>query len=118
MKLLNDTQEKLKEKANLESIVKKKQEIQYEFIDTLKPKSGHTLYKIHKDTLEVRKAEFINKKTITFNEALSIQNETIKDEVLIEQNYVYISALNPENALKRYKENKGSASIPKGKLKL
>lgn len=49
MKIINDTQEKLSEKAQLESIIKKKQEIHYEFIESLIPKKGHTLFKIHKE---------------------------------------------------------------------
>ena len=69
-------------------------------------------------TLECNPAEFIEKKTITFEEALKIQNGTYKSEVLKKPNHVYISALNKENALKRYHEEKGSATLPKAMFNL
>lgn len=117
MELLNNTNRKLKEKAQLESIVKKKQEIQYQLIGKLTPKRGHSLYEIDIEKLEIRLAEFVNNKTISWFTALKIAKGEVKEDILVKHKCVYISALNPKNAMKRFAENKGNGGIKEGTFK-
>jgi len=54
----------------------------------------------------------LNVKDIGCFEALHSMEHGYKKEILVESDYVYISALNSKSALKRYKSNKGSATKP------
>ena len=111
-------QNKLSERQQTESIVKKKKEIEYHFDNTIKRFRGHNVYEINIKTLEVNEAEFIKKKDISWRDAIKFMNGGYKKEILIKSNCVYISALNKKNAIDRFKKNKGSATLPKGELKL
>jgi len=100
-------------KQRIEAIVKKKQEIHYRLVDDLTPLRGHTLYEIDIQKMTVSEAKYLEKKTITWEEALKILSGDHHEKVAVKSGCVYISALNADNAMKRYSENKGSAMLPK-----
>lgn len=105
-------QDKLSEKQQIESIVKKKIEIEYKLVGNLRPLRGHTLWEIDLETLDIVKAQIVTNKTITWEDALKMFDGTLVEDVQIKPGKVYISALNQKNALKRYHEKKGSAIRP------
>lgn len=108
--------DKLLNSKQTEQQVKKDNKKEHKLIGSLRPKQGHTLWQINEKTLEVKQAEYENTKTISWWEALTVyRGGKIIRKVVIEKDCVYISALNQENALKRYLENKGSATM--GELK-
>jgi len=114
-----DNHNKLSEKQSIEAVVKKKQQIELKYIGSLKPKSkSHNLYEINTKTLEIKLASYKTYKEITWEQALKMVGGSFRDELVINKDCVYISALNPDNALKRYKEGKGSAELEQGILKL
>jgi len=113
-----DNKERLRDKTQIEAVVKKQQATELKFDFSINPLRGHTLFEINTITNEVKPAEFLDKKTISFEEAKSIQKGTYVSEVVRKKDCVYISALNKESALKRYSEDKGSARLPKAKMKL
>jgi len=101
------------EKQQLESVVKKQQQQEIKYLESLRPIKGHNLYKINVKTLKVSLAEYKENKTVTWHEALRIvsgEDKHAKD-VIVEPNHHYISALNPESALRRYVNGKGSAKM-------
>lgn len=104
-------------KESIESVQHKQKEIELTFIHNLKLLKGHTLFEINHSTLEVTEAEYHKEELITWHEALKAFNNpqirVIKD-VIVKPCHSYISALNSNSALKRYVDNKGSASLPKG----
>ncbi len=69
-------------------------------------------------TLGVSLASYVEKKDITWNEALKFIKNGYKKDVLIKKGCVYISALNKHSALDRFRKEKGSAIIPESDLKL
>lgn len=118
MDLLNTNQTKLKEKQQLEAIIKQKKQVEHELITSYNPRKGHTLFEINKVTLEIKKAKFIENKTVSWYIAKKIEKGEHVDEVLINNNCVYISALNAKVAMKRYSKGKGSSNIPEGTFDL
>jgi len=111
--------DKLINKQQVESIVKKQKEDEFKFDGTLKPKKGHTVYEINNKTLEVNIASYVKTKSISWKDALiGFNTGNYKKEIVIKKGFSYISALSKKSALERFKKNKGSSVIPKGLLKL
>lgn len=117
MRELEDYQRRI-EKQAIESIVKKKKQVEYKYESSIRPHRGHKLFEINIKTFEINEAKYIENKTISWQEAQMLLNGTSEKEVVIEKHCVYISALNKESALKRLKEDRGSAVKPKGELTL
>lgn len=66
----------------------------------IRPKRGHTLFKFNLETNEISKAEFKVEKEISFLDArmgLVSQNKEVDGE----PNFLYVSALNKKNAIKK-----------------
>jgi hypothetical protein len=106
---------KVIDKIQIESVIKKNQQQELKYIESIKPKSGHNLWEINLETLEVKLAEYKVEKYLTWEEAMKIcQGGVVKKEVIMKINCVYLSALNAENALKRYLSGKGSAQMESG----
>jgi len=105
----------LKEKEHkdkLEISVQQKQQIEHELIGHLHPKTGHKVFKICKDTLEIREANYTPvSKTYYFGQ----EN---KKEIIIEEGYAYVCALNVKNAKKYYLAGKTGSRNVEGILKL
>lgn len=113
-----DSKDRLNEKTQIESVVQEQKQVEYRHESSLNPLKGHALWEINTKTLEVSKAKFIDEKTISWYEALKMIGENYAEKVAIKLDCVYISALNKENAIKRYKEKKGSATRSEGIITL
>jgi hypothetical protein len=97
-------------KFKQEQQVKKKQEKKFVLSHSIAPIAGHRLYEINTKTLEIKEASYRVEKYITWEQALYLIKEGVTNKkVIINKDCEYISALNKENALKRYLSNKGSA---------
>ena len=86
-------------KNKTEISIQKKVKIEKEFISKIIPHSGHQVYEINNETLEISLANYEVK---TFIIAQSHNNK----EIIIREGFSYVSALNIKNALKKF--NKGS----------
>lgn len=72
-------------------------------IGQIKPNDGHTLFKVNKETGEVSKAQF-RAKNVSYIKAIKGDFSELKD-LVIEEGFVYIPALNKENAAKCFNRN-------------
>lgn len=110
-----ETQSKLSEKTQIESVVKHKKATEIKYVGSIRPQNGHILFEINIKTKEVKPAKYSDRKQIDWQEAKRIaEGKPFIKEVIINKDCVYISALNNENALDRYLSDKGS-SIKEGK---
>jgi len=115
MKELEKLQREL-DKVNMEiSVNKQKAPVEYTYDSSLYPMRGHQLWEINLITQEVKRAEYMKREVIGWFEALADYLNPTKTtkEVVKKKDCVYISALNAENALKRYLSASGSASTNK-----
>ena len=101
-----------KERIEIEASIKAKQE--FSFINSIKTKRGHRLWEILIKDNSIKEACY---KVDTSIDIFDAVGESTK-EVVRRKGCIYISALNQRNALKRYKENKGSSIIKPSDLKL
>jgi len=106
------------EKQAIESIVKKKKEVELRYEETIQPHSGHILFEINEKTGEIKEATYLENQNIGWNEAIKKMESGFNRELVRKKGCVYISALNEKSALKRWKESKGSAIREKGSEKL
>ena len=83
------------------NISQKQQKSELKLMGSIKPKNGHTLFKVDKKTLKVSKANFEGI-DVHFDNAKT--RDTFKrKKVIIEQGFIYVSSLNEKNVLKRLK---------------
>lgn len=82
----------------LEISIQQKKQVEKKFINDIVPHNGHKIWKINEDTLEVEEAKFSN---VTF-----VLNSENKKEIIIQNGFSYVSALNKKNALKLYNQGK------------
>lgn len=89
----------------------KQEERKKKLIGQIIPYNGHSIFKINEETLEVSEPKYIQKAWIF--------NGENKPEVLVEEGFFYVSALNERNALKKYKQGRnGSKDILDAPLSL
>lgn len=93
--------EKLKKSDKIEIVNQQQKKNTIKFSHNLKPEKGHTLFEISLIDGSIKKADFI-KKDADYVQAMN-GNIIGKKEVLIKEGFVYISALNKKNALKKFK---------------
>jgi hypothetical protein len=102
-------------RPEVEESIKQKKEIQYKFIDRIKPHEGHRVWEVDLKTKEVSLAEYVEHHTINWSDAVKMfYNPEHLKEIRVKKGKAYIAALNQESALDRFYKNKGSATIPKG----
>ena len=106
------------ERIQIESIVKKKKDVEYKLEGSIKPFRGHQIWEINLETMEINPSSFIKRKNINWFDALRFIKSGYSKDIQIKKNCVYISALNKKTALDRFEKEKGSAIMPKGELKL
>lgn len=102
-------------KHNIEISVKQKKQVEHELIGNIVPHEGHTVWKINKETLQIEKAKFSN--VIYSNTIDNNGFQSIKKQLIVQDGYEYISALNKKNALKKYFKGKNGGK-KLGNLKL
>lgn len=84
-------------KADQELVAKKQQESSREKIASIRPYRNHRLYKIDKKTLEVVEAKLDTQPARFAKEG----KQTKRSEVTIEEGFLYVSAMNKKNAIKK-----------------
>jgi hypothetical protein len=99
--------ENIKANISFGVAVKQKKEVEITYTNSLIPHSGHKVWEINKETLEVKEAKFSNT-----NYHIGAKN---KKEIIKKNNCEYISALNKENALKKYKKGVNGGRISEGR---
>jgi len=90
-------QDKLPSNNKVELNVKKRQEIEYVLNGSIKPKFGHKIYEVNTNTGEVNLAKY-KSDTVVFNHLSKMPAE----KLIVNQDCIYISALNKENAKKKF----------------
>lgn len=84
--------------------LQKQEERKKKLIGQIIPHNGHSIFKINEETLEISEPKYIQKSWIF--------NGENKPEVLVEEGFFYVSALNEKNALKKYNQGRnGSKDI-------
>lgn len=91
----------IKTETRIEVSVKQKKQIEHELVGNIIPHDGHTIWRINKKTLEIEKAKFSNTE-YKFGEKQ-------KKEIIIVDEYAYVSALNKKNALKKFHKGKNGS---------
>ena len=108
MKELN-THLKRKETIEIQSKKNNQQEAELVLNGVISPKAGHTLFEVNSITKEVTPARFNNKKEIDFLKAQRGDYSGIND-LIMNENCVYIPALNKANALKKFEKDPNQSS--------
>jgi len=98
-------------KEKTEISIQQKKQIEKELVGVLKPHSGHSIFEIDVETLEVKYAQFV---TYTF----SIGKNHSNKELLVRDGFAYICALNEKNALKKYLKGSNGSKEAKNPIKL
>jgi len=89
----------------------KQEERKKKLIGQIIPHNGHSIFKLNEETLEISEPKYIQKAWIF--------NGENKPEVLVEEGFFYVSALNEKNALKKYNQGRnGSKDISDSPLSL
>ena len=107
---------KLSERQQIESIVKKKKDIEFKFESSMYHKRGHKVWEINLKTMEINLAKYVERKDINWFDAIKFLKSGWSKDIVLNMDCVYISSLNKKSALDRFRQEKGSAIIPKGHL--
>jgi len=114
-----ENNKRLAEKHCIEVIQEKKQKQEFKLVNSIKPKKGHQVWRINKKTLEVTEPKYKKRNgTLSLPDALNPSLGSRSLEIIIEEGYEYISALNKKTALNRYKKGKRSALIGEGLMNI
>lgn len=95
---MDELKPKIKDKVVIVGEQEKKH--QQEFVGSLKPYKGHTLFKVNKKTGEITEAEF-EKLDLQINSLDQDHLNTARRKVIIEPGFYYVPALNKKNVLKK-----------------
>jgi len=114
----HENHNRISKRIQIESIVKKKKEVEYKLENSIKPFGGHNIWEINLKTMEINLASFVKRKNINWFNALRFMKNGYSKDIQVKKDCVYISALNKKSALNRLEKEKGSAIMPKGNLKL
>jgi hypothetical protein len=92
----------LKVKQSHEVGIKQQKEKKHELIGQIVPHEGHSLFELNIKTKEIKKAQFtaIEKDVYIFSKGIKH-----KKQVIVNEDCVYISALNKKNAIKHFSKN-------------
>jgi hypothetical protein len=94
----------------IEILKKQNEKVEYKLIDRIIPNKGHRVFEIDEKTLTVSEANYNLQKQISWWDALRmVANPNYKKEIQVKKNCSYVSALNADSALDRYKKGKGSS---------
>lgn len=86
-----------KEKTKTEEITNKEIKKKDRLLGNLQLKRGQKLWKVHLDTFDVSEAEFHRNHAVLGTEG----KVKIKKEVIIDEDYTYVPAINAKNALRK-----------------
>ena len=77
------------------------------------PKKGHTLFQINLETGDVTKAEFTSVDMELSKLSENVTSQEVKKKVITKPNCIYISALNIQNAAKKFAKQAKAAGLIK-----
>ena len=107
-----------KEKSKTELSQEKEQEYQLIYQGTIIPYDGHVLYELNLNTNKIKEAKFL-KQDYVFNPEWSPSKKAkVDSKVIMNVGCVYVSALNKDNALKKFKKGSNGTRIDKTKIYL
>lgn len=106
---MKDIELNFKEKTEIS--VQQKKQVEKQLIGVLKPYSGHSIFEINVDTLEVNCPKFTS---YTF----SIGENHSNKELIVREGFAYVCALNEKNALKKHLKGENGSKRSKNPLKL
>ncbi len=89
--------------SRIELNIKKQQEIETVLQGTITPKNGHFVWEVNEETGEIKKAEY---KQGTGFFMRHYEYNAPNEKLVLQPNCVYIPALNPQNAKRKYLKNK------------
>ena len=107
-----------KEKAKTELQQEKQQEYQLVYQGTIIPHEGHILYEINLSTNEIKEAEYLAQDYVLDWEWHPSKKPRVDSSVVMNEGCVYISALNKNNAMKKFKKGSNGTRIDKTKIYL
>jgi hypothetical protein len=97
-------------KDKKETVKQQKQVQELQYVDTIHPHENHILFKIDLKTLKVSKATIKENENYRLNWNWKKSDGIPKHrEVIIEPGFAYVSALTPQTAVKKFKENKNGS---------
>lgn len=110
---MKELEQHFKKQERAEIVAKQQKESQYLLTGTIQPKRGHKVWQINKETKEVSEAKY---KETAFEYALALKGDLSKKRELVTmEGFVYIPALNAENALKKFNANPNQSGYYKNK---
>ena len=78
---------------------------------SMRPHRGHTLFKVNTETLEISKVEF-SKESVVHNKKGPVGLRKGSHKIVqIEEGFVYFSALNEKNVIKKMKQQVGAEAV-------
>ena len=100
---MKELDQHLKKQERVEIVAAQQKQHQKLLTGKIMPKRGHTVWEINKETLDIKEAKYQN-------HALKYELAAIGDfsrlaDLIMEEGFIYIPALNKENALKKYNNN-------------
>ncbi len=105
-----------KPKEKIELQVQKQQQIEKELKGKIIPHNNHTVWEICLKTEKIQKATYVDSEQAIY---LGQKPEKQNTEVLYQEGFAYVSALNKKNAMKKFRKNKnGSKEFLKEPLKI
>jgi len=83
-------------------VITAQQEKKYEhkLVRSIRPHKGHTLFKVCEKTGDISEAEF-EKQDLQIKDLSNPLLGAVKKKVIIEEGFIYISALNKKNVIKK-----------------
>ena len=105
-----------RKKDKLEAVKQQKEVQELQYVDTIYPHENHKLYKICKKTGAIVEAMFLENVTYRFRLNWKKGDKIPPHkELIIEQGFDYVSALNERTALKKFKERKSGSKKDRNK---
>jgi len=113
-----DVSKLIKEKTKVEITQQKQQEYKLVYQGTIVPHRNHTLFEINPDTLEIKEAEYKRKDYIFNPNWKKGDKVNTHGDVIMQPGMAYVSAMNKENALKKFKKGSSGTKLDPTKIYL
>ena len=93
-------EQNLKEKTEVVEIAEEEKATELKYVGTLKPKRNHRVYEINITTLSIKEAEFETQSDFVMKNGKIVDG--MKKKIVVNDGCVYVSAMNAENAIKKF----------------
>ena len=108
----------VKEKAKMEITQQKQQEYKVVYQGTIIPHRNHTLFEINPRTLEIKEAEYKRMDYVFNPNWRKGDKSTTHGDVIMTAGMAYVSAMNKQNALKKFKKGSNGTKFDPNKIYL